>query len=333
MKEREEEIQEKDANVFSSLGDGGCCVAFVLCYLASTGTTGSSIVLSSACICIAEPKPTGKHDRRWIDDAPLLPNIAPINPWVNGIATTESGLDDVSSPDPIKCVTFTTGPTDYRHRRRRSKRTNPTTTTNTSNNYPLYFGCTIIFVTTISTKLQSIKRTKRMSTPNQLGDETNDDEEKQPAAVDDATTTSHRKRSQPPPTAVDDETTTTVKKQKISKQHFVFVKIPIVDGTGGETKIEVKDGDDIDDIKTKIKEKCSPDFDRIPTYRMQLYASNIQKEPVILLDLDDTWNPGVPWGIKKQPLIVVVPTENGKCIVYLTQTAYLMNTRFHSLLI
>ena len=151
-----------------------------------------------------------------------------------------------------------------------------------------------------------------MSTPNKTGDEKDGE-----AAVDEVAMAS-RTRSLPLPQAVVDETTTTtVKKQKMEERHFVVVSIPIGEGTVGERKlttVDVSDGDDIDDIKTKLKEKCSNVFAATDTVQLKLFTSKDQKK---LLGFKDKWKPNVTWGTKEQPLFVVAPettsSHSGKC--------------------
>ena len=80
------------------------------------------------------------------------------------------------------------------------------------------------------------------------------------------------------------------------------------------TKINVSKGDNIDSIIDKIKTKGSPDFDDVPAYRIELFESIEEEEPLNALE---TWNPSVSWGTKLRPLMVKVNPSMvavGKCI-------------------
>ena len=70
-------------------------------------------------------------------------------------------------------------------------------------------------------------------------------------------------------------------------------------------KTKVNKGDDIITIKEMIKIQCSPDFDSIPSYRIELFESLLfeREEPLNALE---KWNTKVTWGTEKQPLIVKV---------------------------
>ena len=46
--------------------------------------------------------------------------------------------------------------------------------------------------------------------------------------------------------------------------YFVSVEIPTGDGNREITKVNVRPGNDVDDVRKKIKKQCSPDFDSIP---------------------------------------------------------------------
>ena len=69
------------------------------------------------------------------------------------------------------------------------------------------------------------------------------------------------------------------------------------------TKINVKPGDEIDDIRKEIKKETSPYFDDVPTFGIELFESNNKEEPLNALE---TWNHNVTWGTKQSPLIVKV---------------------------
>ena len=79
-------------------------------------------------------------------------------------------------------------------------------------------------------------------------------------------------------------------------------------------KIKVNKGDDIIAIKEKIKVQCSPDFDSIPAYRIELFESSLfgQQEPLNALE---KWNMKVTWGTEKQPMIVKVNPLTARSVV------------------
>ena len=97
------------------------------------------------------------------------------------------------------------------------------------------------------------------------------------------------------------------KKLKSDKRHFVFVEIPIGDGKWEQTKIDVNDGDDIDDIRKTIKNENSNLFAATNTVQMKLFTSADEEKP---LDAFKEWNPNVTWGTKGQPLFVKVDRDD-----------------------
>jgi hypothetical protein len=82
---------------------------------------------------------------------------------------------------------------------------------------------------------------------------------------------------------------------------FLYYTIPIDGRQSRIMKIKISEGDDINSIIDEIKKKGSPDFDSIPTYRIELYESFEQEEPLNSLE---EWYPNVTWGTQQQPLIV-----------------------------
>jgi hypothetical protein len=84
---------------------------------------------------------------------------------------------------------------------------------------------------------------------------------------------------------------------------FLYYTISIDGRQSRILKAKVHKGDDIDSIIDEIKKKGSPDFDSIPAYRIELYESLEQEEPLNALE---EWYPNVTWGTKQQPLVVKI---------------------------
>jgi hypothetical protein len=101
----------------------------------------------------------------------------------------------------------------------------------------------------------------------------------------------------------DSEVTETEGETNDNRMPYFFLYYTIsMDGRQSRImKIKISEGDDIDSIIDEIKKKGSPDFDSIPAYRIELYESFEQDEPLNSLE---EWYPNVTWGTKQQPLIV-----------------------------
>ena len=69
------------------------------------------------------------------------------------------------------------------------------------------------------------------------------------------------------------------------------------------TKINVKPGDEIDDIRKEIKKENSNVLASVDAGQIELFESNNKEEPLNALE---TWNHNVTWGTKQSPLIVKV---------------------------
>jgi hypothetical protein len=83
----------------------------------------------------------------------------------------------------------------------------------------------------------------------------------------------------------------------------VWVDISSVDNVQSQpTKINVRSNDDIDSIKTELKTKCENLLRKIDAPYIMLYESE-GTEP---LDAETEWNPNVPWGTRKKPLIIQI---------------------------
>jgi hypothetical protein len=137
-----------------------------------------------------------------------------------------------------------------------------------------------------------------MPSPSSSKDSNSDgaaDDDTKPAATGISTGGS---RKRPPPQAtVEDETNIIEAKQEL----YVYYTIPIDGRQSRIMKAKVHKGDDIDSIIDEIKKKGSPDFDSIPAYRIEVYKSFKQEEPLNSLE---EWYPNATWGTKQQPLIV-----------------------------
>ena len=80
------------------------------------------------------------------------------------------------------------------------------------------------------------------------------------------------------------------------------------------TKISVKQGDEIDDIKKEIKKDSSNVLASVDAIQLDMFATDEEVEPLNALE---TWNPSVSWGTKLRPLMVKVNPSMvavGKCI-------------------
>jgi hypothetical protein len=69
------------------------------------------------------------------------------------------------------------------------------------------------------------------------------------------------------------------------------------------SKAKVKPGDEIDDIRKKIKRETSPYFDGVPAIGIELFESDEHTEP---LKSVVKWHSEVEWGTQTHPLIVKV---------------------------
>jgi hypothetical protein len=105
----------------------------------------------------------------------------------------------------------------------------------------------------------------------------------------------------------DESAATTMANKQVKKQKPKFVYVAIGGKRSQIIKVEVIKGNDIIDIKEKIKEKASPDFNSIPAYEVEVFASEEDNEP---FDASIEWSPKVSWGTKAQPLIVYTPKPN-----------------------
>jgi hypothetical protein len=87
----------------------------------------------------------------------------------------------------------------------------------------------------------------------------------------------------------------------------VWVDISSVDNVlSHPTKINVRSNDDIDSIKTELKKKYENLLRKIDAPYIMLYESE-STEP---LDAETEWNPNVPWGTRKKPLIIKIGMIN-----------------------
>ena len=101
------------------------------------------------------------------------------------------------------------------------------------------------------------------------------------------------------------------------------------------TKVSVKPGDEIDDIRKEIKKDNSNIFASVDAVQLEIFASDEQEEPLNALK---TWNSSVTWGTKLQPLIVKVnplmvagnsvAAVGGKCLF--TNILYIIE--FHTII-
>jgi hypothetical protein len=82
---------------------------------------------------------------------------------------------------------------------------------------------------------------------------------------------------------------------------FLYYTIPIDGRQSRIMKNKISEGDDIDSIIDEIKKKNSILLASIPAYRIELYESFEQEEPLNLLE---EWYPNATWGTQQQPLIV-----------------------------
>ena len=101
--------------------------------------------------------------------------------------------------------------------------------------------------------------------------------------------------------------------------YFVHVEIPIDEKKSERTKVNVKPGSDIDDIRKELKRENSNTFASLDVVQIKLFTSaDDQDEP---LDALEKWKPGVTWGTEAMPLVVkvnqpLIPpsiTSNGMC--------------------
>ena len=69
------------------------------------------------------------------------------------------------------------------------------------------------------------------------------------------------------------------------------------------SKVKVKPGDDIDDIREKIKKKYSNALALVDAGLLELFESDVHTEP---LNAFVKWHSEVEWGTQTQPLIVKV---------------------------
>ena len=69
------------------------------------------------------------------------------------------------------------------------------------------------------------------------------------------------------------------------------------------SKVKVKPGDEIDDIRKKIKRENSNALALVDATQLELFESKKHKKP---LNAFLTWNSNVKWGTQTQPLIVKV---------------------------
>jgi Crinkler effector protein N-terminal domain len=108
------------------------------------------------------------------------------------------------------------------------------------------------------------------------------------------------------------------------RNSFLWVKVPIDDQKKTVTSIVVEEGDSIDTIKERIKNKNSNIFASIDAPQMKLFESeqDIEQEKSPL-DARMKWNSTVSWGTENTPLFVQVPVNrnsesprshtNGEC--------------------
>ena len=83
----------------------------------------------------------------------------------------------------------------------------------------------------------------------------------------------------------------------------VYIEIPINDTKRGMTKVSVEPGNNIDNIRKFIKKENSNILLPLTLFRIELYESLEQEEPLNALE---EWSPNATWGTKQQPLIVKV---------------------------
>jgi hypothetical protein len=134
---------------------------------------------------------------------------------------------------------------------------------------------------------------KRMTTQNQKADDNmEDDNDRKRASVNDD----------------GDEIDAAMEVEpRVKRKEPTFVYVAIDGMLSQITKIEVIEGNDIDDIKEKIKEKAKNTFASCDAYQIKLFASEDDEEP---LPPTKKWNPNVTWGTETQPLIVHAPKTN-----------------------
>ena len=142
-----------------------------------------------------------------------------------------------------------------------------------------------------------VKRNRKIA----AGEDNNEDEKKSSAInTHPSANRNPKKRKVEVENAMEVETSHTD-----SKEPFVYFSL-LLDKQQQSwimSKVKVKPGDDIDDIREKIKKKERPDFDTIASYRIELFESKKHKKP---LNAFVKWHSEVEWGTQTQPLIVKV---------------------------
>jgi hypothetical protein len=135
------------------------------------------------------------------------------------------------------------------------------------------------------------------------------------------TTVATHQLTTPPP----DETTSKIKPYDKNMKHSersegtVYV---VVDGLRAKImEIEVKVGDSIASIRTKVKNYARNTFASVDAQDLDLFESEQQIDSSSyakgkLLDPLNEWDPNVSWGTKQQPMIVYTPKATNKNGMY-----------------